>query len=218
MIEFSIIQKLFIWAIPVLFAITVHEVAHGYVAFKLGDCTAKMLGRLTLNPAKHVDPLGTIFVPALLFFLGGFIFGWAKPVPINPNSFKSYRRDMILVAIAGPASNFLMAVLWAIIGNLALKLAPSMAYPAALLYQMALAGIMINLVLGIVNLIPVPPLDGSRVLASLLPNHLAYQYNRIEPFGFIILVVLIATGALSHILWPAYQAMLQQLLQVTGLN
>jgi Zn-dependent protease len=171
-------QTLLIYTIPLIFAITVHEFAHGWVANQYGDATAKMLGRLTLNPIKHIDPIGTILVPAILYFTGSpFLFGWAKPVPINFNALKSPKKDMILVALAGPVSNFIMALLWLLVILFALNL------QSQLLIDMAYFGIAINLILGVFNLLPLPPLDGSRVVSALLPNHLAYEYNKLEQYG-----------------------------------
>jgi Zn-dependent protease len=200
--HFSEIQKLVIWAIPVLFAITVHEVAHGLVASWCGDKTASKLGRLTLNPLKHIDLLGTVIVPLALFFLGGFIFGWAKPVPVDARNMKSPRRDMALVALAGPFANLIMAVIWAIIAKMALMFQTDSTWVAAILVSMGLSGILINLVLAVLNLIPIPPLDGSRVISSIIPQHMAYQYNKFERYGFIILLILLVTGILGKILWP----------------
>lgn len=198
----SILQNICIWAIPVLFAITVHEVMHGWVASKLGDTTALMMGRLTLNPLKHIDLVGTILVPLMFLVIGGFMFGWAKPVPVNWLNLKHPRRDMAIVALAGPFSNFLMALGWAGIAKLALSFVN--AYPLLEFFvYMGQAGIAINLMLGILNLIPIPPLDGGRVLAGMLPPSLGYQLEKLEPFGFMILILLIFTGVLSSILtWP----------------
>jgi Zn-dependent protease len=202
--EFTLLQKIAIWAIPVIFAITVHEVAHGYVAKRLGDPTAAMLGRLTLNPIRHVDPVGTLLVPALMLLLpGSIIFGWAKPVPIGYRNLRRPKRDMALVAAAGPGVNLLMALGWAVTLRLAvdgLGTAPWVAQP---LVYMAQAGISINLVLMVLNLLPIPPLDGSRVLAGVAPSGVGQALARIEPFGLIIVVVLLFTGLLSQILVPA---------------
>ena len=188
--------------IPVLFAITLHEVAHGWVAFRLGDPTAKMLGRLTINPFKHIDPIGTILVPLLTLYLGGVLFGWAKPVPINSRYFKHFRRDMALVAIAGPVSNFLMAIFWALL----LRATYNTHDGVSLMCQI---GIMINLVLGVLNLIPIPPLDGSRVVSSLLPRKWAYYYDRVEPYGFFIILGLYFLGILTAIMDPVLQVLLK---------
>lgn len=201
----NIVQQIAVWAIPVLFAITVHEVAHGWVAQRLGDPTAMMLGRLTLNPIKHIDPIGTVVVPLLLMITGGFIFGWAKPVPITWENLKHPKRDMILVAAAGPGANFVMACFWAIVMKFAQTLpevSPSAQSLAIGLFYMGAAGIRINIVLMVLNLLPIPPLDGGRVLAGFLPDPLAWKFSRIEPYGFIILLVLLVTNILQMILGP----------------
>lgn len=199
----STAQIFAVWVLPVLFAITVHEVAHGWLASKLGDKTALIMGRVTLNPLKHIDPLGTIIIPAVLLLLGGFIFGWAKPVPVNWNNLNKPRRDMALVALAGPVSNLLMALIWAAIAKLGLVLLESygLQWAAAIRY-MGEAGILINLMLMYLNIIPIPPLDGSRVVSSLLPPRMAAKYDRIEPFGFFILLFLLAVGLFKYILIP----------------
>jgi Zn-dependent protease len=200
-------QTLLIYAIPLIFAITVHEFAHGWVANQRGDSTARMLGRLTLNPIKHIDPVGTILMPAILFFTGSpFLFGWAKPVPINFNALKSPKQDMILVALAGPVSNFIMALLWLLVIVFALNL------QSQLLMDMAHFGIAINLVLGVFNLLPLPPLDGSRVVSALLPNHLAYRYNKLEAYGLYILLGLLFLGIFERVILPIVNFILNYLL------
>jgi Zn-dependent protease len=202
MIELTLVEKISVAIIPVLFAITVHEAAHGFVAFKLGDPTAKMLGRLTLNPLKHIDPIGTILVPLVMFYLGGFIFGWAKPVPINQRYFKHKRRDIALTAIAGPLSNFLMAAFWALI----LHFFANRNLPVTLMCEI---GILINCVLFILNLIPIPPLDGSRVVSSLLPFRISYYYDRLAPYGFFILLGFYFLGLLGIIMDAPLQFLLR---------
>jgi Zn-dependent protease len=197
------VQLLCIWALPVLFAITVHEAAHGWVADRLGDHTAKMLGRVTLNPLKHIDWIGTVLVPIVLLLSTGFVFGWAKPVPLNWRNLKHYRRDSAWVAAAGPSVNIVMAFLWAIVAKAGMLLA-SLGSPALFLMAVGKAGIAINLMLGFLNLIPIPPLDGSRVVSSLLPPRIAMYYGKIEPFGFMILLLLLITGVLMSILVPPY--------------
>lgn len=200
----SLIQKIAVWGLPVLLAITLHEAAHAYAAHRLGDSTAKMLGRLSLNPIRHIDLMGTIIVPILVGVLShfNFVFGWAKPVPVNGNQLRNPRRDMALVTAAGPLSNFVMAILWAALFKLALSLNPQSSASVLFLAYTAQAGIIINLILAFLNLLPVPPLDGSRVVASLLPPKQSQQYLRIEPFGFMILLALLFTGALGWILSP----------------
>jgi Zn-dependent protease len=199
--ELTLLQRIVVWILPVIFAITVHEVAHGWMAKKFGDNTASALGRLTLNPIKHIDLLGTIILPGLLLITGtGFIFGWAKPVPVDPRYFKNPRRDMAIVALAGPVSNLLMAVGWALIARLGVMIGMQMESVSLPLIYSGVAGISINLVLALVNLLPIPPLDGSRILTGVLPHYWAWQYNRLERYGFIILLVLLYTNALSAIL------------------
>lgn len=197
MLNLNTVQQIVIWAIPVLFAITVHEVAHGWVARRLGDPTAMMLGRLTLNPIKHIDPVGTVLIPLLLFLMGGFVFGWAKPVPVTWENLKNPKRDMVLVAAAGPGANLLMACFWAVVMKLALLSTATLP-----LNYVGQAGVAINVTLMVLNLLPLPPLDGGRVVYGLLPDPLAWKFGRIEPYGFIILLVLLVTGILSKVLGP----------------
>ncbi|MBU0665596.1 MAG: site-2 protease family protein [Proteobacteria bacterium] len=195
------ILQFIILAPPLLLALTVHEFAHGYVAFRLGDPTAKALGRLTLNPLKHLDPLGTI-----AFFV--FHIGWAKPVPVNPSYFKNPQKDMLWVALAGPATNLIMAVISALMTRmlwLLAKIIPYSALTEAVLVPLnstLIASVWINLVLCIFNFLPVPPLDGSRILAGILPPDLARSYASIERYGFIFLIILAATGVLSKLIIP----------------
>ena len=213
--DLSLVQKIAIWVVPVLLGITVHEVAHGWIARKLGDDTAFMLGRLTLNPLKHVDPMGTILIPGMLLLLQtGFIFGYAKPVPINWKKLRQPKRDMALVAVAGPVSNLLMAVGWALLLRLGLMLGDN---GDALVY-MGVAGITINAILMVLNLLPLPPLDGGRVLTGLLPGPWAYQFSRIEPYGFFILIGLLVTGILGMILWPLISYFMSMMVPVSGLS
>jgi Zn-dependent protease len=202
MSELPILYQIAIWSIPVLFAVTLHEVGHGWAANKLGDSTAKDMGRLTVNPLKHIDPVGTVVVPLITFFLGGFIFGWAKPVPVNWGKLRNTKRDIALVALAGPAANLIMIVFWLVIAKLFYGSAEQGNFVANLFTLMAWAGIVINSLLMILNLFPLPPLDGSRVVFSLLPTQLAYRYSKIEPYGLIILVVLLVSGVLFRIIGP----------------
>src|SRR3989338_9026341 len=198
--EFPLLQEIIIYAIPILFAITVHEVAHGWVASKLGDQTAKQLGRLTLNPIKHIDPIGTILVPIVLSTFGGFIFGWAKPVPVDWRNLRKPKRDMAWVAIAGPCANLLMVLLWAGLIKLILVTGDGSSGPVMALLEMAKIGVQINAFLMILNLLPLPPLDGSRILTALLPPLWAYRFNQLERVGLIIILVLLVTGLLLKIL------------------
>ncbi len=202
MIETTLIQKIAAWVVPVLLAITVHETAHGLVARQLGDRTAEMLGRLTLNPFKHIDPVGTLLVPGIMLLLpGGFVFGWAKPVPVDWRNLNNPKRDMGWVALAGPVSNLVMAIAWAILMRVALSLDD--ANPVGLpLLLMGAAGISINTVLMVLNLFPIPPLDGGRVLTGLLPVKLAIPVSRCEPYGMVLVIALLATGLLGKVMWP----------------
>ncbi|HAU1190725.1 TPA: site-2 protease family protein [Legionella pneumophila subsp. raphaeli] len=202
--EFTLIQQICIWALPVLLAITFHELAHGYVAYRCGDNTAKMFGRLTLNPIKHIDPIGTVLLPLLIGVITNFNFviGYAKPVPVNQSQLRKPRRDMILVTLAGPLTNLIMAFLWAGCFKLATFLNPQSSMAALFLLVTARAGMMINLILAFLNLIPIPPLDGSKVVINLLPAKQAIAYAKLEPFGFLILIVLIFTNVLGYILTP----------------
>jgi Zn-dependent protease len=203
--ELTFIQKVAIWALPVLFAITLHEVAHGWVASKFGDQTARLAGRLTINPIKHIDLMGTIIVPLLMLSLGGFLFGWAKPVPVDARNMHHPRYNMAVVAAAGPISNLLMALFWAGIAKLGLYLNTWFGVP--LLY-MGQAGMMINIVLCILNCLPIPPLDGGRVLMNLLPGRMGWSMYRLEPYGFLILVLLMMSGILSYVIAPAVYVIL----------
>jgi Zn-dependent protease len=202
MYELSTIQRIAVYALPLLFAITVHEVAHGWAAKRLGDPTAERLGRLTLNPVKHIDPVGTILVPGLLLLFGGVIFGWAKPVPVTWENLRHPKRDMALVAAAGPGANLVMAVLWGLVWKVGLSFSGSSPEVGVPLIFMGQAGVFVNAVLMVLNLLPIPPLDGGRVAAGLLPGPLAWQLGRIEPYGLFIVIGLLAFGLLGRILIP----------------
>lgn len=202
----SLIQGIAIYALPVILAITMHEAAHGYVARHFGDFTAFNAGRISLNPARHIDPVGTILVPAALFIISkmtmgaGFLFGWAKPVPVNFSNLRHPKQDMLWVAAAGPGANLLMAFFWALLIKLAMIL-PITEYTKPVIL-MGIAGIEINVILMVLNLLPLPPLDGGRMAVSLLPHRIAYPFSRIEPYGFMILLVLLISGVLGVIVWP----------------
>jgi len=214
MLTLSLVQKISVWVVPVLLAITVHEVAHGWVASKLGDRTALMLGRLTLNPFKHVDPMGTILIPGLLLLMHSpFIFGYAKPVPVDWRNLHHPKRDMAIVAAAGPVTNFLMGIGWALLARAGLLLGDT----GTALVFMGVAGIFINTILMAINLIPLPPLDGGRVLTGLLPNRQAWYFSRIEPYGFFILIALLVTGILGKIITPLIILVMAVLVPLTGL-
>ena len=190
-------QTLLIYIIPLLFAITLHEAAHGWVASKLGDHTARMMGRVTLDPTRHIDPIGTIAIPlVLLLSSSGFIFGWAKPVPINFNALRNGKNGMIWVALAGHGANIVMAICWLFVMIIAINM------NIAVLIEMGRIGILVNCVLAVFNLLPIPPLDGSRVISALLPNRLAYQYNQLEQYGLYILLGLMFLGGFNYLVRP----------------
>ncbi|MCY4441628.1 MAG: site-2 protease family protein [Deltaproteobacteria bacterium] len=209
--------QLSIWAFPVLVAIVFHEVAHGWVAYRLGDPTAAMMGRLTLNPLSHIDIVGTVLLPALLIWAGGPVFGYAKPVPVDYDNLKDPRRDMIRVALAGPGANIILAVLSLVIVKLILISGSSVSGSvSSYLWYMALSSVRINVMLAVFNTLPVPPLDGGRVLVGLLPEPQAMQVARIEPFGFIIVVALLMTGALTYTLVPIMDFIIWFLAVIVG--
>lgn len=197
-----------------LFAITLHEVGHGWAARQLGDPTAEQMGRLTINPFKHIDPMGTVVVPLIAFFLSGFIFGWAKPVPVNWGKLRNRKRDIALVALAGPGANLVMIIIWLLLAKLFMGGAEQNNIFAMVVVWMAWAGIIINSLLMILNLFPIPPLDGSRVVYSLLPDKIAYQYLRLEPFGLLILVLLLVTGILFKVMGPILLGFQQLMFQM----
>ena len=204
-----------VWILPVLVAITFHEAAHAYAARYFGDDTASQLGRVSLNPLKHIDPIGTVAVPGILLLTGApFLFGWAKPVPVNFGNLRHPKRDMIWVAGAGPMANFVMAILWAFIAQAA---APSGPLASDGLYQMAQIGISINLVLMVLNLLPIPPLDGGRIAVGLLPTPAANALARLEPYGFIVILVLLVTGLLGNLMRPLLRVAQFGLYAITGL-
>lgn len=218
----SIIQGIAIWALPVILAITLHEAAHGYVAKHFGDLTAYAQGRVSLNPMRHIDLMGTVIVPLVLFTLSkltvgtGFLFGWAKPVPVDFGNLRRPKYDMLWVAAAGPGANLFMAFLWALVMKLALSLPESdLTRPMLLMGE---AGIEINVILMALNLLPLPPLDGGRMAVSLLPHRMAHHFARIEPYGFMILLLLLFTGMLGTIIGPFIMFTVQMVASLTGLK
>jgi Zn-dependent protease len=220
-VELNLVQVIAIYALPVIFAITLHEAAHGYVARHFGDMTAYMEGRVSLNPLRHIDPFGTIALPLILLgltklFGGGIIFGWAKPVPVNFANLRHPKRDMLWVAAAGPLSNFAMALIWAVLVKIGLSMqGNSLSLPLAL---MGAAGVFFNIIIMVLNLVPLPPLDGGRILVSLLPQRLARRVARIEPYGFLILILLLVTGVLGTLLWPAIGVLMALVAGLIGLT
>ncbi|MGB1579921.1 MAG: site-2 protease family protein [Nevskiales bacterium] len=215
--DLNTIQLIAVWALPVLFAITLHEVAHGWVARLYGDNTAAAQGRLSLNPIRHVDLVGTLLVPAILLVMQtGFVFGWAKPVPVMMNKLRNPRRNMATVAMAGPAANLVMASFWAVLMKIAIA-GGGQGWMQGLLYMSA-AGILINLVLMVLNLLPLPPLDGSRVLNGFVPEAVARKIDKVEPYGLVILILLLATGVLGKVLLPLLAISSTTLLAVFGIS
>lgn len=217
--EPSLPQVVAVYAIPVVLAITLHEAAHAFAAARLGDRTAQMHGRMTINPLRHIDPVGTLLVPALILLAskalgGGLLFGWARPVPIVASNLRSPRRDMGIVAAAGPGANIAMALLWA----LALKILVVAAIDVEFLVRMAVAGVLVNLALAVLNLVPIPPLDGGRIVASLLPERLSNAYSRIEPWGLFLLLALLATGALGGLIAPVIDGAVDLISSIFSLN
>jgi len=213
----SLISQIFLYAIPILLAVSLHEAAHGWIAHLLGDPTAKRLGRLTANPLKHIDPIGTVAVPLVMILVVGFPFGWAKPVPVDVSNFQHPQKDMALVALAGPVSNFLMAIFWTLILVMVSKgvSAGGLAVP---LKTMAEVGVVINLVLMVLNLLPVPPLDGGRIVTGILPFKAAILFVKFEMIGMWVVIFLLASGFLGKILMPAVQAVQANLYAIFGLG
>ncbi len=209
--------KILIYATPILLAVSLHEAAHGWIAHLLGDPTAKRLGRLTANPLKHIDPVGTILVPIIMVVVLGFPFGWAKPVPVDVRNFVHPQKDMALVALAGPVSNFLMAIFWTLVLFASTRLLP---YGTLLLVMKAMAevGVVINLILMVLNLLPVPPLDGGRIVTGILPYNLAVYFVRLEMIGMWVVIFLLASGILGKILMPMVQMIQNNLYAIFGLG
>lgn len=212
----DIIQKIAVFAIPAIFAITLHEAAHAFAARHFGDNTAYILGRMTLNPIKHIDPIWTIVVPLATLLLSGFIFGAAKPVPVNFGALRNPKRDSIWVAAAGPLANLVMILIWAIVAKVAISMPPSA--PVQYLSYVGQAGILVNALLMIFNLFPLLPLDGGRIVAGLLPNNLAYQYSKIEPYGMFILIGLMLTPFFSRFLFPVVDASIKTVYSIFGIT
>lgn len=216
------IAQIAIWALPVIFAITLHEAAHGYAAKHFGDMTAYQAGRISLNPLRHIDPVGTILVPLVIYTLSvmsggpGFLFGWAKPVPVNFGQLRNPKKDMFWVAAAGPMANLTMAIGWIILIKLALVMPDN--YFAIPMIEMGKAGIIINVVLMVLNLLPLPPLDGGRIAVSLLPSRFAYRFARIEPYGMMILILLFITHILDYILVPLVLLVIGFLSLISGMK
>jgi Zn-dependent protease len=199
------LQFISVAAIPMLFAITVHEAAHGWMAGRFGDRTAELLGRVTLNPVKHIDPVGTIIVPIMMMIMSGFVFGWAKPVPVNGRNLRNPKRDMVPVAFAGPGANLLMALIWALIFHLVSSVSPALGGSARFFLQMAQIGVFFNFLLMIFNLLPILPLDGGRALRGLVPESIGRRLDALERYGLIIVVGLLVLGLLSPVIRVAWR-------------
>jgi Zn-dependent protease len=220
--ELTLAGKIAVFALPVIFAITLHEAAHGYVARLFGDMTAAAAGRITANPLKHIDPIGTILVPLVILLTskllggGGILFGWAKPAPVDFSRLRRPKQDMLWVAAAGPGINLVMAIFWALMIQLAIVLKSG--FFSEPLAFMGAAGVFINVILMTLNLLPLPPLDGGRIAVSLLPVKQAIQFSRLEPYGLFILLALLFTGILGMILWPLIDLFIGLVALVTGLE
>ncbi len=210
------LQLVAVSLLPVLFAITLHEVAHGWMALRLGDPTAKMLGRLTLNPLRHIDPVGTVALPLFFIVTLGFAIGYAKPVPITAANLRNPRRDMAWVALAGPMSNLIMAIIWLVIGSVGYMILNSGWEGARFLIYSGAIGGFINILLMVLNLLPIPPLDGSRIVSSFLPGPMAWRYNKLEPYGLFVVMALIFTGVWGKVFMPLVGAIYELLASVIG--
>ena len=213
----NILVTILVFALPVIFAITLHEAAHGYVARRFGDSTAYMLGRVTLNPVKHIDLLGTIVLPIVTLALSPFMFGWAKPVPVNFNNLREPKKDMLWVAAAGPASNLAQLVAWAIVAAVVARTVEPSGLVGVFWLSVADAGIKVNIMFALLNLLPILPLDGGRIVTSLLPGRLSHAYQGTERFGLVILLVLLFSGVIGWVLNPLYRGMYNQTLNFIGL-
>lgn len=216
-----IIQRIAVYAIPLIFAITLHEAAHAFAARYFGDNTAYMLGRMTLNPIKHIDPIWTILVPLLLVLMSSpFVFGAAKPVPVNFGALRNPKRDSIWVALAGPLANLAMMIGWAILAKITLLMGADAVEGGPIVYLalVAQAGIVVNALLMVFNLFPLLPLDGGRIIAGLLPNKLAYSYSRLEPYGMFILIGLLVTGVFGRIMGPIVDISMKAVYSLIGIS
>ena len=213
----NLLLTVLVYALPVIFAITLHEAAHGYVARRFGDSTAYLQGRVTLNPIKHIDVVGTIVLPIVTLALSPFMFGWAKPVPVNFNNLREPKKDMLWVAAAGPASNLAQLVVWAIVAAIVARTVEPNGLVGVFWLSVADAGIKVNIMFALLNLLPILPLDGGRILTSLLPGRLSHAYQGTERFGLIILLVLLFSGVIGWVLTPLYRGMYQQTMNLIGL-
>ena len=213
----DIIRTICLYAIPVIFAITLHEAAHGFVAKQLGDSTAWMLGRVSLNPAKHIDPVGTVILPLATVALTGFMFGWAKPVPVNFGNLRQPRRDSILVAVAGPATNVVQAILWAAVLRILAETLESRTGIGGFWLEVAQVGVRINVMFAVLNLFPLLPLDGGRILANVLPPRAGFAFSRTEPYGMVILLLLMVTGVFGRLMGPPVYALTTGIFSLFGL-
>jgi len=214
----GILITILVYALPVVFAITLHEAAHGYVAKRFGDSTAYVLGRVTLNPVKHIDILGTIVLPIVTLALSPFMFGWAKPVPVNFNNLRQPKKDMLWVAGAGPASNLAQLVIWALLAAVLARSVDPSGLVGPYWFSVAFAGIKVNIMFALLNLLPILPLDGGRIVTSVLPDRLSYAWQHTERFGMIILLVLLFTGVIGWALNPLYNGMLNGTIKLIGLE
>lgn len=214
----NIIITICVYAIPVIFAITLHEAAHGYVARHFGDNTAYMLGRVTLNPAKHIDPIGTVVLPLVTVALSGFMFGWAKPVPVNFGQLRNPRRDGVFVAAAGPGINLVQALAWAAVARVLAESVDPSGLAGSFWLAVAEKGVIVNVVFAVLNLFPLLPLDGGRIVANILPPRVSYAYSRTEPYGMIVLLVLMVTGIFSKLLGPPVSAVASGIFSMFGLT
>jgi Zn-dependent protease len=213
----NLLLTVLVYALPVIFAITLHEAAHGYVARRFGDSTAYLQGRVTLNPVKHIDVVGTIVLPIVTLALSPFMFGWAKPVPVNFNNLREPKKDMLWVAAAGPASNLAQLVVWAIVAAIVARTVEPTGLVGVFWLSVADAGIKVNIMFALLNLLPILPLDGGRILTSLLPGRLSHAYQGTERFGLIILLVLLFSGVIGWVLTPLYRGMYHQTMNLIGL-